>query len=388
MTAKISKSKTTDGYPVDLNPRSTDTKYTGFEPLYHTQPTERYSALSRSFSWYSTYYDKKIARELLAQYLERKNTPELAKKIRAVGEGNINTSWCWLARMSDRGLQLTEDEQSRLDGEIARLAVLSSSTVLVAETKKTPPPTRPNIQEIMRERALQAGGELEGHYDDFLCNTTAQDKNITMRTLSQHNVLPQHISILIEAWQSRLAEYVRVLEADDAQLNEGYSHRTKTQIKNSIKFCEQVIADLQSYVAVKRTTRAKRAKRAVPVDRVVAKLKHTMSYSDPAGKLTLTGQHPRVLHGASEAWVYDTQKRKLHHYVADEHVKTLTVKGNTLLGFCKVNSEIKTLRKPAEQLKEIGGGKPAARKFFKDIRTTPTTPVGRFNEHMIILKAW
>jgi hypothetical protein len=49
----------------------------------------------------------------------------------------------------------------------------------------------------------------------------------------------------------------------------------------------------------------------------------------------------------------------------------------------------KTLRKPAEQLKELlGGGKPAARKVFKDIKATETKFNGRGNENLIILKAW
>jgi hypothetical protein len=49
----------------------------------------------------------------------------------------------------------------------------------------------------------------------------------------------------------------------------------------------------------------------------------------------------------------------------------------------------KTLRKPAEQIKELlTGGKPAARKVFKDIKATETKFNGRGNEHMLILKAW
>jgi hypothetical protein len=49
----------------------------------------------------------------------------------------------------------------------------------------------------------------------------------------------------------------------------------------------------------------------------------------------------------------------------------------------------KTLRKPAEQLKEIlTGGKPAARKVFKDTRSTEIKFNGRGSENLIILKAW
>jgi hypothetical protein len=49
----------------------------------------------------------------------------------------------------------------------------------------------------------------------------------------------------------------------------------------------------------------------------------------------------------------------------------------------------KTLRNPAEQLKEfVSGGKPAARKAFVAIKATETKFNGRGNENMIILKAW
>ena len=42
----------------------------------------------------------------------------------------------------------------------------------------------------------------------------------------------------------------------------------------------------------------------------------------------------------------------------------------------------------AKQIKEIMGSKPAARKYFKDIKAVSTTPNGRFNTAMIILKAF
>jgi hypothetical protein len=49
----------------------------------------------------------------------------------------------------------------------------------------------------------------------------------------------------------------------------------------------------------------------------------------------------------------------------------------------------KTLRKPAEQIKEvIGGGKPAARKAFGAIKSTEVKWNGRGNENLIILWAW
>ena len=206
--------------------------------------------------------------------------------------------------------------------------------------------------------------------------------------VAKKNVMPQHISLLADVWKKKQNEFDEVAKGKDAQLVQGYQHLTKTQIKNILKFIEQVLGDLNSYISVKKAAKAPRARKAVPVEKQVAKLKYLRTFKDTASKLDLTSIHPTKLHGASEAWVYDTAKRKLHHYVADDYSKTFTVKGNTLLGFDTAQSEVKTLRKPAEQIKEIMGSKPAARKYFKDIKAVSTTPNGRFNEGMIILKAF
>jgi len=155
-----------------------------------------------------------------------------------------------------------------------------------------------------------------------------------------------------------------------------------------IKAIEQVISDLNSYISIKKASKTPRKRKPVPVEKIVSKLKYLKEFKDPALKLDLVSVHPTKLHGSSEAWVYDTAKRKLHHYIADQYSQTFTVKGNTIIGFDTGKSEIKTLRKPGEQLKEIMGSKPAARKFFEGIKATATVPNGRFNENMIILKAF
>ena len=93
--------------------------------------------------------------------------------------------------------------------------------------------------------------------------------------------------------------------------------------------------------------------------------------------------------GASEAWLYNTANRKLIHVVADSHAGTFTVKGSAIVGFDATQTVQKTLRKPAEQIKEVtGGGKPAARKAFKDIKATEVKFNGRGNENLIILWSW
>jgi len=376
-----------------LNPRDPDTEYLGPEPMFAVQPDEdrRRVALMRSFTWYGRFYGKKDAKEFLAQYLDLRERPQEAKIMRKIDEKECINTLCWLARMELRGLELSETESETLQNEINRLLETINKPEVI-EAIVPDAPTRPNIQEILKDKAREAAGELEGLFDEYITSGAGAKHTLRpMDEVAKKNVMPQHISLLTEVWKKKLneiEEVEEVIKGTDSQLVQGYQHLTKTQLKNIVKFIELVISDLNSYISVKKAAKAPRARKAVPVEKQVAKLKYLKTFKDTASKLDLISISPIKLHGASEAWVYDTAKRKLHHYVADDYSKTFTVKGSTLLGFDSAQSEVKTLRKPAEQIKEVMGSKPAARKYFKDIKAVSTTPNGRFNDAMIILKAF
>ena len=376
-----------------LNPRNPDTKYMGDEPLFVLQPDPEFrtSALAYSFTWYNWFYGKKDAKELMCQFLELSNRVPESKVMRKVADNEFINTYGWLARMKLRGLELTEQEEAKFENEVSRLLkafhkpeIKESATSIVQEEVEVP--NRPNIQDILREKAKDAAGELEAMFDDFVTDGKTQTK--TMDVVARFNVMPQHIGLITEIWKRKQTEFADLQEGKDKQLVEGYSHLTKIQIRNIVKFIEQTLTDLNAYISVKKASKAPRARKAVPVEKQVSKLKYLKTFKDVASKLDLVSISPVKLHGASEAWVYDTAKRKLHHYIADDYSKAFTVKGNTLLGFDTAKSEVKTLRKPAEQLKEVMGSKPAARKYFSDIKAVATTPNGRFNEGMIILKAF
>jgi hypothetical protein len=138
-------------------------------------------------------------------------------------------------------------------------------------------------------------------------------------------------------------------------------------------------------VQIKKVERKPRAKKAISPEKLSAKFKYMKDFAE----FKLASVAPTQLVGAGEAWLYDTKKRKLIHVMADAHLGTFSVKGSAIVGFDTMQTVQKTLRKPAEQLKELlAGGKPAARKVFKDIRATETKFNGRGNENLIILKAW
>lgn len=375
----------------ELRPSDMDVKYMGNEPLFAVQPDpdRRQAALMIAFNWYSRFYGAKQAKEIFIQYMEYNDRKDLAKQLARLNESEIMTTYAWLARLTMRGLELTPTESERLESEISRLVIsLSKPEVVTKEVEK--PTTRPNIQEIMKEKMREAGGEFEGIFDEYLESDQKLDVNgRVIGVLSERNVLPQHISILVEVWQKKVDEFTEVLTSKDRDLIDGYSHFTKTQIKQIIKFCEAIIKDLNSYSTVKKATAKPRARKAVPVEKIVKNLKFMKSFEDTAIKLKLESVSPTKLHGASECYLYDTKTRKITYMVADSYSKSFTVKGTSILGFDAAKSQTKTVRKPAEFLKEfMSAGKPTGRKLFTDLKTVATTPSGRTNDGVIILKAW
>jgi hypothetical protein len=390
-TKRVVITSTSDGRVImkALNPSSGETQYTGSEPIFQAQPENRRGSLVLSFNWYSRYYGAKEAKNMLVEYLDVNDRKDEMRQMQRVSESEIMTTYAWLARLTLRGLDLLPEEQERLDNEIARLITTNSKAQEVTIEEEKPVTNRPNVQEIMRERAREAQGELEGLLDEFMgADLKLKTDGKVMKELSERNVLPQHISMLVEIWQKKIKEFTEVLESDDKQLKEAYGHYNKTQMKNLIKFCEAMIADLHGYSSVKKASKAPRARKAVPVEKIVKNLKFLKKFEDAPNKLKLESISPTKLHGASEAWIYNTANRKLIHYVADDYAKTFTVKGNSILGFDKVKSETKTLRKPGMLTEFMKAGKPAKRSQFKDLTTTPTEPNGRFNENMIILQAF
>ena len=369
-----------------LNPRSPDTKYVGEEPLWRSQPTEdRFTALSRAFNWYNYFYGKKEAKEFVTAYLDVHERAKDAKKIRGLSDGQIRLTTGWLCRMSLMGLQLNEHEQIKLDNMIAELLLLKEQRQEAAQEVDDSVP-KVTIQDRLREKVSECAGELEGLFDDFLtagAKMSADWKPIA--TIRGMNVAPQMINVIADIWKKKLAEYEEVAVGDDRDLVEAYKHYSKIQLRNIIKFCEQVIADCGAYVQIKKVERKPRKVKPVSPEKKAAKFKVIMEFAE----LKLKGLPASQLVDKTEAWLYDTKKRKLIHVVADEYAKVFTVKNNAIVGFSVTETQQKTLRKPAETLKAITtGGKPAARKTFKELSTTETPFNGRGTENLMVLRAW
>ena len=188
-----------------------------------------------------------------------------------------------------------------------------------------------------------------------------------------------------QIWTRKLAEFDEAVAGKDADLVQGYNYLSKVQLKSCVKFCELVISDCGAYVQIKKVERKPRVVKTVPPEKRAAKFKHIVDFAE----LKLKGLPAASLVDKAEAWLYDTKKRKLIHLVADSHAQAFTVKSNSVIGYSTVESQQKTVRKPADVIKAIqAAGKPAARKIYKELTTTETPWNARGTENLIILKAW
>lgn len=371
-----------------LNPKGAETKYIGFEPEWKFQPTSetRVSAFAAAFKWYNYHYGKKDAKEMLCHYLEHNGRKVDAKKMRGIPDSQIRITPAWVCRMTLIGLELLEHEQCIIDEQISEM-LKSKQEVKKSQEEKDDDTAvaKLTIQDHLREKVSECCGELEGMFDDFVVAGAKMSADFSpIKLMRGMNISPNMIGTVSAVWELRLKEFNEVLEGNDADLVEGYSHLTKNQLKQCVKFCETVINDCNSYVQLKKVERKPRAKKAISPEKLTRKFKFMREFDE----LKLKSEAVTKLVGASEAWLYDTAKRKLIHVMADSHIGTFTVKGSAIVGFDAQTTVQKTLRKPAEQIKLVMGSKPQARKEFEAIKATETKFTGRGNENMIILKAW
>lgn len=367
-----------------LNPRSPDTKIMGTEPEWREQPMSgRISALSKAFAWYNYFYGKKDARDMIVSYLEAHGRKTDVRTLRGVSDSSIRYTTAWLCRMTQVGLELNEAEQAKLDTMLAEILGAKQQETEAAAEPEVP---RVTIQDRLREKVSECAGELDGMFDEFVVNgakMSADYKPVSL--IRSMNIAPQMVSTLSDIWKRKLTEFEQALAGKDAQLVEGYGFLSKVQLRNAVKFCETVINDCGAYVQIKKVERKPRKTKAVPPEKKAAKFKIMAEFAE----LKLRSLPASSLVDKTEAWLYDTKKRKLIHVVADEYAKVFTVKNNAIIGFSTAETQQKTVRKPAETIKAMqAAGKPAARKLFKDIRTTETAFNGRGTENLVILKSW
>jgi hypothetical protein len=247
-------------------------------------------------------------------------------------------------------------------------------------------PTGPvvSIQDRVREASYKMTEEIETAIEAFQTDPETFDPKAfkVLNLLKAHQAKAAHARVIKDFYAKDLTELVEAATTKDDQLKEAYSHLSKVQLRKITAFYQEIVSACEMLAQEAKVNRKPKAKKAVPAEKIVSKLK----YKKADEPLKLVSINPADILGAKELWTYNTKSRKLGKYIAEEF-QDLGVKGTTITGFSEVKSVQKTLRKPADQLKEFkAAGKVVLRKFLEDINAVDTRMNGRINEDIILLK--
>jgi len=243
-----------------------------------------------------------------------------------------------------------------------------------------------NIQTRIRNQSVMMcefiEEELDSLHADFKKYKVADFK--PYNKLKEFGVTQAHARVIKDIFISESADYRDLYNGiADEDLKEGYSHLKKTDLKKLLEFFDVVSNTCDSIIAEGKSARAPRKRKAVPPSKIVAKLKYCKEFEE----LKLKSISPVEIVGSKELYVYNVKTRKLGRYIADEYLGELSVKGTTIVGFSASNSIQKTLRKPAEQMKDfMSATKPNTRKFLDKVKTVDIKLNGRINPETILLK--
>jgi len=242
----------------------------------------------------------------------------------------------------------------------------------------------PSIQERVRDASMLMTEEIETAIESFQTDPEAFDPKAfkILNVLKAKQAKAAHARIIREFYNRDLEELQEAATTKDEQLKEAYSHLSKVQLRKITAFYQEIVSACEMLAQEAKINRKPKAKKAVPAEKIVAKLK----YKKADEPLKLVSINPADILGAKELWTYNTKSRKLGKYIASEFAD-LGVKGTSIINFDENKSVQKTLRKPIDQLKEFkAAGKVALRKFLDDINAVDTKMNGRINEEIMLLK--
>jgi hypothetical protein len=238
------------------------------------------------------------------------------------------------------------------------------------------------VQDRMREQAAEVASTFDAWLDELATKPRAKTEHDPLKLMQKADFKAGQARHMASFYEGELAELKEAIAGKDADLKEGYSNLKPAQLKRMVKLMEDILAACKLLQTVTKAKRKVRAKKAVSLDKQVARIKFKQMDTD----FGIASVSPTQIVGAKEVWTFNTKYRKLGRFVAKDDAG-LGVKGSNITDFNEVTSVQKSLRKPPEQIKELmKAGKVQLRKFMESIKGVEHKMKARTNEHMVILR--
>ncbi len=367
-----------------LEEKHVGVEITDFSNVYNLE-----EAVGQNLKHYNYFYDYKDAFKWAEVWVKQNRTAELAD-FKAAEEWRVNTAIGGLCKMLTMGAVFTEKRMEWLNGKLQEVINAGRSNRSIQASLKTAPVK--TSAEILSDKTKDFISEVEAVVDDY------NDPKIWVdgENYSVYNELkkinaPKPLAQKVYDYYKPLfdeAEELVVKKTPD--LVEGYKHlKTAKEKKDYMLFIKNIIDDCQKFLNAAtaskvRAVRQPRAKKKVPVEKLVEKVK----FQKESAEYKLTSVDPANIVGATEVYLFNTKYRQLIQLVAAS-VDGFSVKGTTITNLREEACIKKTLRKPEDVLTEIGKTtKARVNKVFIDIKTKSAIANGRLNEETIILKVF
>lgn len=289
--------------------------------------------------------------------------------------------------LKNHGSVLNDNWENYLSNELPSLIEYSKERKYEKDLEKEATDNKPviSIQDRIKEHASNTCAEIEGWADEFMRDPKKfKVENYDIHThLITNDIKGPQARFIVSFYEPVLDEIKLAVNKKDNDVVEAYSLYSKAQLKKLQSFYEKVIEAANVIIESSKVQRKTRKKKPISKDKKVAKLKF-LAKDVTLGLVSISATD--VL-GAKELWVYNTKTRKIGKYIALDDAG-LDVKGSNIINFNETDSIQKTLRKPAEQIKEFKScTKPQLKKYLDGIKAIDIKLKAKINEHVILLKA-
>ena len=234
---------------------------------------------------------------------------------------------------------------------------------MITMTEKTPI----SIQERCANKAFDAFGEIEFQIDEFTIKPVGSDWNC-LRYLNKLAYSP----MVVKYMKGHVDHLIYEVENKEGceQLEEGYSHFTKKEKSNFLKFLKQIDKDVDTYCVNNKTVRRKKIK--TPAQQV-KKLPYLESDKE------LTSINPEDIIRARTLFTYNVKTRKIAEFVGH-----LNVVNTSINGIDSMREKTLTDRKKLGRI--VKGGNIIASGFLDELKTKEKEPSKIITKNTILLK--
>jgi hypothetical protein len=329
-------------------------------------------SLTRALNALNLENESKDAKKFLQKFADAK---KIEINLSAIADTSIRPTFGWLAALSmSKGVALSEEHTERLVKYVKSLSGKEKTPTKVMTA-------RPSVQEATQNIIDEYIGYLEYVFDQlFKGELKAFDLYIDLKSKQ----LPKQAVPEVQAWiKEKIKYFIAVYESKDEQVKEAYRLISKRELKKILGELAEWIEQSNKYGEFKKANRKPRKKKEKAPVVQVAKI----NYLKEDTTLGIKSIAPADIIGATQVLTYNVKTRKIILF-RTESASGIKCKGSTLQNYEPELSLQKTLRKPAEQLKEVLAlSKVKTRKFIENIKAKSTPVKGRINKDTMILRA-